>query len=200
MDNGRDIYGLIKTIIYNETIYLRHWIGKVVDDQDPSNKGRVKATVPELGFLADSDAIWCFPRQGYALVPPAIGEWVEIYFIGGDARRPVYLAGVGEVNGNTPEQFSDPKKKVLFQDPGTSDYAEYDESASQLTMKFGKINMGAGSQSFVLGDTLATFLSNLYTWATTHTHVCASAGSPSGVAVPPLGSVPNIKSSTIKGE
>ena len=40
--NEKDILSLIRKIIHKDTIYLRHWRGKVLDDQDSLNKGRVK--------------------------------------------------------------------------------------------------------------------------------------------------------------
>lgn len=206
--DGRDILSLIRRLIHDETLYLRHWIGKVVDNKDELNLGRVKATVPEMGFLADADAIWCSPRQGYAIDPPAKDEWVEIYFIGGDSRRPVYLTGVGEIAGNTPAQYTDPEKKVLWQNPLTGAYVQYDEDAEEmslaldkgeLALTLDKLTIGGGAESFVLGDTFESYLSSLKTWMDTHTHATAATGPPVA-PVPVSPSIPTIKSTVIKGE
>ena len=65
--NEKDILSLIRKIIHKDTIYLRHWRGKVLDDQDSLNKGRVKVSIPELGWEPGmhlgSDGIWCWPRR-----------------------------------------------------------------------------------------------------------------------------------------
>jgi phage baseplate assembly protein gpV len=134
MDRNKDILGLISRLIYEGTLYLRHWPGKVIDDQDPSKRGRVKVTVPELGFMKDSEAMWASPRQGYSLIPPKKDEWVEVYFMGGDARRPVYLIGLGEITGNAPVGYTDPKSPILWQDRKTSDSVKYDQSSKKLTV------------------------------------------------------------------
>jgi len=139
MDQTRDIYSLLKRIIYNETLYLRHWLGKVIDDQDPSKRGRVKVTVGDLGFLQDGQALWCSPRQGYSVTPPTQGEWVEVYFMGGDQRRPVYLVGAGEVTGNMPAAFTDPKTtRVIWQDTKNGDSLVYNQTDQVYTLTVGK--------------------------------------------------------------
>ena len=211
--NEKDILSLIRKIIYKDTIYLRHWRGKVLDDQDSLNKGRVKVSIPELGWEPGmhlgSDGIWCWPRQGYSIIPPAVGEWVEVYFLGGNPKDAVYLTGMGEMKGNTPRQYSDPKKRVLWQDSVTGDYIQYDQDSKELDIsvstdvklvKYGKLTIGGGSEAFAKGTTLASFLSTLFTWATTHTHMVASVGSPTATALPALSSPPDVKSTTILGE
>lgn len=207
MKTTRDTLTLIQKIIYKETVFLRHWMGQVVSVDDPMKRGRAKVSVPELGFMAGSE-MWASPRQGCSVVPPHEGDWVEVYFMGGDQRRPVYLTGLGEIKDQTPKSYSDPKKAILWENPKTGDYLQYDEEAKELIVsvsesisitKYGKLTIGGGSESFTLGDTLSTFLSNLKTWLDSHMHPTAATGSPSPptVASP---SVPNVKSDSIKGE
>lgn len=214
MDRNKDILGLIRRLIYEETLFLRHWLGQVVDDADPSSRGRVKVTVPELGFMAESEAIWASPRQGYAVIPPKSGEWVEIYFLGGDSRRPVYLVGAGEVQGNTPAGYTAPKKPILWQDATTGDSVLYDEDGKELDvsittmiklLQYGQLKIGGGTESFTLGTTLSTYLGLLKTWMDTHTHSVPGitpgpSATPTLVPIVLSPTVPTIESATIKGE
>lgn len=204
----QDLYGTIRKIIREETTFLMHYLGEVVDDQDPSSRGRVKVKVPELGFLSDAQGMWCSPRSGYSVTPPTKGEWVEVYFQSGDRRKPVYLVGAGEVSGNVPGQYSDPKRHVVYQNPSTGDYIEYDSENKVLTVSVSgevkidmdKVTMGGGSESFVLGDTLSSYLSGLKSWMDSHVHPVPAAPGTSSAPAVPSPSVPEVKSSKIKGE
>lgn len=68
--------------------------GKVTDNQDPNNLGRIRARVPEV--LGDVQTGWALPAAPYAgngsgffRVPPAgAGVWIE--FEAGDVSRPVW--------------------------------------------------------------------------------------------------------------
>jgi phage baseplate assembly protein gpV len=210
MDQTKDILGLLRKVIRNETLYLRHWVGKVSDDQDPANppRGRVKASVPELGFFEGAE-IWCSPRMGYSMTPPAIGEWVEIYFLGGDPKRPVYLPGVGEITGGTPKVYTGTKSRVLWQDSVTGDSLVYHEDTKEFDINlsgnvvisgYTNLKIGAASEPFVLGATLYTFFSSLMTWLGTHVHSGVTTGV--GFSGPSLGapSLPDFRSAKIKGE
>lgn len=65
--------------------------GKVVDNVDPSQRGRVRVSVP--GVLSARTAPWaelCLPVfAGLTSAPPAIGSSVLVEFEAGDARRPI---------------------------------------------------------------------------------------------------------------
>jgi len=89
MDRTRDELGIIRWIIEQETVYLRHYIGQVFSNDDSEKKGRVLVNVPELGWFTQAEAAWCWPRQLHGLTVPIPGEWVEVYFINGNRNRPV---------------------------------------------------------------------------------------------------------------
>jgi len=148
-----DLYGELTKIIQRETIYLRHYMGEVVDTNDKLKKGRVKATIPELGFISKDLSIWCNPRQGHSLSVPKVGAWVEIYFLNGDSTMPVYLHLASNVKDNTPKGYTgDTKKHVLFEDPVSEDgIILYDNNGNKITFL-------KGEESFVLGDTAKTEL------------------------------------------
>lgn len=112
-----DIYGEILKIIIDETMYLRHYIGEIVDIKDELNKGRVKVTLPELGLDTPDLGLWCNPRQGSSLIVPKVGQWAEVYFINGNRMNPVYLYPTSEIKDNTLKNYTgDTKEKILFED------------------------------------------------------------------------------------
>jgi hypothetical protein len=202
----RTIHGQIQRIVYEETRYLRHYIGKVVENADPkpTPAGRVKVQIDELGFDTPALAIWCWPRQGHQADVPAVGEWVEVWFIAGEARRPVYLAGVQEVawqsplNGFKAPTAVDPGKHTLYQNPKTGDSMTYDEAKQELDILLQTFKIGDGSEAFVKGSTFYTFMQNLMTWISGHTHgaglyLSAGPGSPvTGTSGGPVSSAPSL--------
>jgi hypothetical protein len=117
--DARDELAQIRRVGYNETVFLRHYFGKVVANQDPNKKGRVKATILDLGWDTADKVNWAWPRAGHRLDVPKVGEWVEVYFMMGDRNRPAYLSGAAELEGNVPGSYSDPLGRVLFEDPTT---------------------------------------------------------------------------------
>ncbi|MEM5853023.1 MAG: hypothetical protein QW228_01430 [Candidatus Aenigmatarchaeota archaeon] len=71
--------------------------------------------------------------------------------------------------------------------------------AQLLEIQSTLIKLNQGTEPFVLGLQLQTFLTNLITWLATHTHVCSAPGAPSGVPSAPPPSLSNILSNTIFG-
>jgi hypothetical protein len=149
MDNEYDIKGLISEIIREETVFLRHYIGEVVDNSDLLNKGRVLVTIAELGFDEPSAGMWCYPRQGNSISIPEVGSFVEVYFMGGDPNRPVYLHYASEMVEMLPTQFTSSSIRVIFESPVTNESIKYNDEDSNLTFL-------EGTEAYVLGDTLKT--------------------------------------------
>jgi hypothetical protein len=90
--------------------------GQVVDNNDPDNLGRVRATVPSL--LGTETTGWALPAfpfggakdQGFFAVPEKnAGVWIE--FEGGDLAYPIWT-GTFFTRGAVPESAR-PGKKVL---------------------------------------------------------------------------------------
>lgn len=119
MGDARDELAQIRRVVYTETVFLRHYLGQVVDNQDPNKKGRVKATVLDLGWDTADKVQWAWPRAGHKLDVPKVGEWVEVYFMMGDRNKLAYLPGASELEGSSPRSYSDPLGRVLFEDPTT---------------------------------------------------------------------------------
>ena len=76
------------------TKFFGKYRGTVTDNQDPSNLGRIRASVPDI--LQQTDSGWALPAfpyagqgSGYFRVPPTgAGVWIE--FEAGDVSRPIW--------------------------------------------------------------------------------------------------------------
>jgi hypothetical protein len=207
------IYEIIKDIIHEEMKYLKHYIGKVLSNTDPLRKGRVKITIPELGW-ENNIQIWAWPRMGSGMSVPKINAYVEVYFMGGDPTLPVYLALASEMSGMVPQKFNGQSKShLIFQDPEdqnnyllfTSADGKLDVGAKDIelgtALPTGKINMLAANKKFVLGDDLDNWFKNtLKVWANAHVHSGVTVGGGNtGVATSALTEPSNYLSDKIKG-
>ena len=168
MDIGYELYGQIRMVVRQETKWLKHYVGSVLSVDDPLKINRVQVAIQELGWTDNSMGIWACPRETNSMKAPAVGSWVEIYFIMGDPSRPVYLGGAVEHMLTTlqVQQYTSPQTQVIFEDPTDHSYVKYDESTQQFDIsdlvkadvKEGKLVFINGTEHFVLGDTLKTQL------------------------------------------
>ncbi len=77
-----------------QTPHYGKYRGRVTDNRDPKNLGRLKAKVPEvLGEVETGWALPAFPYSGdgegsYAVPPPDAGVWIE--FEAGEVSRPIW--------------------------------------------------------------------------------------------------------------
>lgn len=195
----RDLVETIRGMIHQETRYLRHYIGQVVDRDDPASRGRVKVCVYELGWQTPDTARWCWPRMNPSLVVPMVDEWVEVYFMSGDRSRPVYLAGAAEMADMVPQKYTGPKIEMLLATKDKKGAVRYDEES-------GLLELLEGAEPFVLGDTLNTFLGNVKSWMDGHSHGPGTYSNGGGPVIgasggPLVGSpaVAAIRSQKIKG-
>ncbi len=107
------------------TRYYGKYRGLVVDNDDPSQRGRVKAHVPEV--LGDVDSGWAMPCAPYAgdgsgqyTVPgPGTGVWIE--FEAGDPSRPIWSGcwwGDGQVPADNGGQSGTPSLRIIRSEEG----------------------------------------------------------------------------------
>lgn len=125
--------------------------GLVKDDQDPSKRGRLKVTVPEvLGDQASGWAMPCVPYAGegagfYSIPVVGAGVWVE--FEAGDPSRPVWVGcwwAKDEAPKSNKDGAADPKRKqwrteaglMVTMDDASKELAVSDkDGANVLTIK-----------------------------------------------------------------
>lgn len=105
--------------------YYGKYRGRVVDNQDPRNLGRLTAHVPEV--LGDVDTGWALPCASYAgdgeghfTIPPVgAGVWIE--FEAGDVSRPIWTGcwwGENQVPQNNQGAGARPPLKILRSEQG----------------------------------------------------------------------------------
>jgi hypothetical protein len=207
----RDILNVMRRVVYDETKFLRHYAGKVLDNEDPDTKGRVKCQVLDLGWgingAADDSTTgaWCWPRAIHSMDIPKVGEWVEVYFMSGDRNRPVYIGQLAEMTGQLPEGYSQ-GLRVLMQDPdtGDSDIYDTDEKARTIDVQDTTIKMDANGielngdgERLTIYSKLNTAIGNLASSINSaisgaivgHTHVITTAP---GTSAPGVGSAPSV--------
>ena len=173
MATERDLESILRRIVRNETIWLRHYVGKVLNNDCSTApglqmSGMIQVAIYDLGLDTADIGIWCFPRDKNSLITPAIGDWVEVYFINGDRNRPVYMGTAHEISGQIPENYDgQATTQVIFESNGNSAHITMDELANILEIG----SDTAGAFAFAARQNDAT-LSNsstdsaFWTWVT----------------------------------
>lgn len=184
--NQKTLLELLRKIIYQETTYLRHYLGKVTKSQDPEKRGRVRVTIQELGWDTDAKGAWVTPRITSGMVTPKEGQFVEVYFLNGDRERPVFVGLAKEMQESGSTLFKgDINVQVPWEDAVNQEGVAYDRN--EKVMKFFGASefaaMGASNKDFLttLVNDLNTFITNVFN---VHTHISATPGAPTAVPVP----------------
>lgn len=157
-DRSYTLEGVIADIVFQHTKFLRHYKAQVAINIDPTGKGGILVTVPDLGW--DLPVIQCFPRPFMGLSVPGVGDWVEIYFENGDRGKPMYLGKCIEMGTSKPSAYSDQNSHVLFESPLQKESIKFDEL--QGIFYFGK----DAAEAMVLGDKLKTELQKVVDFVT----------------------------------
>lgn len=134
MDRTFTLYGELAEVVRRETRYLRTYWAEVIDVNDPQAKGRVKVTIPMLGWDTDATGAWCQPRDLHRMVVPAVGDFVAVGFLEGDQDRPYYFGLAHELGEQTPPGFDGPTKVVLYEDADGKLSVVLDAEAETLTI------------------------------------------------------------------
>jgi hypothetical protein len=223
MDRSYDFDGIIRSIILDETKYLRHYLAKVEDNTDPLFGGRVLVTIPKLGWDTQEKGQWARPRQVRGLSVPKVGEWVEVYFIDGSVNTLAYMGIALEMQNMIPKNYTGTSLHVLWEMPGDKEQViKYDADEKKATLKFEKLDIdivdtlavtadtkatldcndivvNGGAEKAVLGTALDTWMTGtLKVWADTHTHAFTAPAGPVGVTATPLTAPTNYLSNEIK--
>jgi hypothetical protein len=105
--------------------YYGKYRGRVVDNSDPQQLGRLRAHVPEV--LGDVDSGWalpCVPYAGdgsgqYTIPEPGTGVWIE--FEAGDPSRPIWSGcwwDVGQLPANNGGESGAPSCRIIRSEQG----------------------------------------------------------------------------------
>lgn len=179
---GYELREELQMLIKEETLYLRHYRGEVIDNKDSEKKGRVFVIIPELGFDSVDKAIPCYARDKNSMSLPAVGDYVEVYFMNGNPNEAVYLGNISEYDGNIPESFTgDPEDHVLFESPKIkADNLKYNKSKELVIFE--------GSDFAVKFNELKTAFDQLksdHNSFLLHVHGGVTPGPPTSVSGPP---------------
>ena len=195
---SQDLIGMLRELIQEETKWLRHYQGKVLKNQDPEGYNRVLVSIPELGWVDEKMAFWAFPRDKNGVSLPDVGANVEIYFMNGNPSRPVYLGLAWEGYNRSPvvKNFDGkPSTHILFEDPKSKDsYVKYSGGSYKILGK--DLTLLEGTEPFVLGTQLNTFLTTLVANINVALGTKLNGSGSTGTLTPPSG----ILSTTIKGK
>jgi len=196
----QDLVGLLRSLIREETKWLKHYQGKVLKNQDPNKLSRVCVAIPELGWEDEKMGFWAFPRDKNCINVPQIGDFVEIYFMSGNPSRPVYMGIIWESYDSSPVKNFDgsPNHHVLFEDPKNStSYIKYSDKvfdfAKILSLDVAKkaLTILEGTEPFVLGNAFKTYFD---------AHVHTSAAPTVSTSAPTVPMPINTLSTNIKGK
>ena len=124
-------YEALREIIARATRYDRTYMAKVLVDLDPEGKGRVQIAIPDLGILTPAEGVWADVEMPIGVnVSPKAGDWVAVYFLGGDPSKPCVRGRTSIVKDNLPKNAN--RKQVFYEDDNTKIY--YDEINSELSI------------------------------------------------------------------
>lgn len=199
MNRRGDELGEVIDLIAQMTRFQKTYLGTVLDDQDELNRGRVKLSVPELGWFRPTESPWVDPeydRAGHTT--PKTGTLVAVYFMAGDAARPVYRGSTGEVKDSKPPSYTGPKDSVVFEDGDL--VIKYDRESGKLTIDGAKeVDINGDSKTFVTHAELDSAIQTFLTALNLHTHAVTSAP---GTTAPPTSSmsmdISSAKTTTVK--
>ena len=99
--------------------------GRVTNNQDPQNVGRIKAQVPDV--LREVETGWALPAAPYAgngvgvYTIPAVDASVWIEFEAGDVSRPIWTGcfwGSGQLPKDETSSATSPDKKIIRTEQG----------------------------------------------------------------------------------
>ena len=124
-------YEALREMIARATRYDKTYMAKVLIDLDPEGKGRVQVAIPDLGILTPAEGVWADVEMPIGVnVSPKAGDWVAVYFLGGDPSKPCVRGRTSIVKDNLPKNAN--RKQVFYEDDNTKIY--YDETKSELSI------------------------------------------------------------------
>jgi hypothetical protein len=115
MDRTNDLYDFIKDTIAEETRWLRHYTGIVLDVEDQEKKGWVLVGIMELGQESQAQGFWARPREKNIQIPK-VDDLVEVYFMNGDQNKPCYVGILHDMKDQLCKNYTGTKDQIIFED------------------------------------------------------------------------------------
>jgi len=137
MNLNHDEFGALIGIIRRELVYYRTFEGKVLTTQDSLNRGRIKVSIPQLGWMLESDSMWVEPEHNLEQKTPNVGDYAIVYFLEGNANNPIYRGCTTRLRAGRLEAYVDPQTAVLYEDENIS--IVYARNTHILTTTIGEI-------------------------------------------------------------
>ncbi len=179
----------IKNLILQETIWGRHYLGKVVEIVDPLQKGRILVIVPFLGLNTPDAGLWCSPRMEHGISTPNVADWVEVYFINWNRNLPVYLTIASEMAEMLPKNYDGvPTTHILWESIDGSAYLKYDSLTKILNFISTEIDINGNGHNLIMGDLLQTLMNTLLS----NLHIFLGTGMAGSTPVVFSGSFPTL--------
>lgn len=118
---------LVEALEQQRSQYFGKYAGVVSEIEDPDNRGRLKAQVPDVygEQILSPWALPCTPYCGdgmgfYQIPPVGTGVWIE--FVGGDINRPIWSGCRWDDNNRLPEneqgERATPELKIIRTESG----------------------------------------------------------------------------------
>lgn len=126
---------IIERAIDYKLKFYQTYEGKVENNIDPEQKGRVQISIHSLGWITQDLWIWAepeFANRGSFIVP-AIGDEIKIYFQDADPEKPVYRGYFYYLNEN-PIPETDAKKGILIHTKNTDIKIYWDDNIGELNI------------------------------------------------------------------
>jgi hypothetical protein len=196
--SNQDMEGYLRDLIRDECQYFGSMMGQVTSTDDELGLGRIQVIIPFIGRVTQQDALWIAGRDKQMINVPIVGDWVEVRFMDGHRDRGYYCGICNQVESQKLKNFDGQRTThILIEDPtDSSQYIKYDEVKKELDILVNMIKLQGGSEAFVLGGQLNTFLTNMVTTINGALGGKLDGGGTAGTLTPPSG----ILSTTIMGK
>jgi hypothetical protein len=185
--------------LFQDNLRDSHWLGEIVNNEDPSNQGRCRIRVfGKFDLIPDEDLPWalCGSNDSHGqFAVPAVGDIVSVRFDNGNLYTPVYffqakarqeVSDMVSANGamGVVSLFYDPSRMQLYwnSSEGVKLIGSAGEGLFQAADLLHLVGMGGGSEEpAVLGDkneeALNEIMNTLQTLASDLTGLTQSIGS-----------------------
>jgi hypothetical protein len=175
MNRRLDEFGEMLDVIAYATRFNKTYQGQILDNQDELKRGRCRISIPDLGWFKEVESPWVEPEYlGRGAIVPDVEETVAVYFMNGDAARPIYRSKTGEIKDTVPPSFTGPGTKILYEDDDIT--IMYDGETITVDAKEKKVCVKNAQETVytLLGD-LIDAVSNLTTYGSPVSHTVTAA-------------------------